>query len=126
LYEYLAELVSIHDGDTLRMNVDLGFSIHYLTPEVTLPPALRIYGYDAPELGRADGLGEVARAAMVAWFATHGGPYRLHTFKDRGDKYGRILAEAVVASDERELVNDLIVAGWLKPYLGVGPKPVWP
>ncbi|SRR6266566_5815512 len=108
------------------MNVDLGFSIHYLTPEPTLPPSLRLYGYDAPELGRVDGLGEQARDAMVAWFAAHPAPFLLRTVKDRGDKYGRILAEQIVAGDGRELINDLIVAGWLKPYLGVGPKPVWP
>jgi len=119
-------LVSIHDGDTLRMNVSVGFSIHYLTPEVTLPPALRFYGYDAPELGRADGLGEQARDALIAWFAQRPGPYELHTYKDRGDKYGRILASAILASDGHEVINDMIVAGWLKPYSGSGPKPEWP
>src|SRR5439155_15705096 len=94
MYEYQATLVSVHDGDTLRMWVSLGFSIHYLTPEPTLPPSLRVYGYDAPELGRPDGLGEQARDAVIAWFAANAGPYRLTTIKDRADKYGRILAEA--------------------------------
>lgn len=126
MYEYLASLISVHDGDTLRMSVDLGFSIHYLTPAETLPPALRLYGADAPELGRTDGLGEKARDALSAWFADHLGPYRLQTVKDRGDKYGRILALAIIAADHHDLIGDLTVAGWLKPYFGVGPKPTWP
>ncbi len=109
------------------MWVSLGFSIHYLTPEPTLPPSLRVYGYDAPELGRPDGLGEKARDAMIAWFAANAGPYHLTTIKDRADKYGRILAQAILSADQsHELINDQIAGGWLKPYTGNGPKPTWP
>src|SRR5437762_2178377 len=108
MYEYEASLVAVHDGDTLRMNVDLGFSIHYLTPNPLreLPQSLRVYGYDAPELGRVDRLGEAARDAVIAWFASHPPPYRLQTIKDRGDKYGRILAVAITGADDRELITD--------------------
>jgi micrococcal nuclease len=128
VYEYEAKLVSVHDGDTLRMDVDLGFSVHFLTanPAKDLPQSLRVYGYDAPELGRADGLGEKARDAVIAWFAAHPAPYRLHTVKDHSDKYGRYLADAIIASDDHELLNDQILAGWLKPYTGSGPKPISP
>src|SRR5439155_11536923 len=122
MYEYQATLVSVHDGDTIRMFVSLGFSIHYLTPEPTLPPALRLYGYDAPELGRPDQLGEQARDAVIAWFGAHAAPYVLRTVKDQGDKYGRILARSVVAADGHELIADQVTAGWLKPYSGSGPK----
>lgn len=108
------------------MSVDLGFSIHYLTPETNSPPSLRLYGYDAPELGRRDKLGETARDSVIAWFALHPPPYRLQTVKDKGDKYGRILALAITAADHHELVNDQVIAGRLKPYAGVGPKPTWP
>jgi len=128
MYEYAANLISVHDGDTLRMSIDCGFSIHFLTPDPAkdLPQSLRVYGYDAPELGRPDKLGEQARDAALAWFAAHPAPYRLHTVKDHSDKYGRYLADAIIASDDHDLINDQIVAGWLKPYLGSGPKPTWP
>jgi len=128
MYEYQTTLVDVHDGDTLRMDVDLGFSVHYLTanPLKDLPQSLRIYGYDAPELGRTDKLGETARDAVIAWFALHPPPYRLQTIKDHIDKYGRILALSITADDNHELVNDQVIAGYLKPYTGNGPKPVWP
>lgn len=119
MYEYAATLVSIHDGDTLRLDVDLGFDVHHAALDV------RLLGIDCPELGRPDGLGERARDFVVAWFQRHPGPYVLHTVKDRQEKYGRYLA-AITASDGAALVDDLVAGGLAKPYDGHGPRPVWP
>lgn len=125
-YTYDATLVSVHDSDTFRMQVDCGFSIHFLSPAETLPQSFRVYGYDGPELGRADQLGEQARDAVIAWFAENPGPYEIHTIRDRGDKYGRFLVEYVRSTNMSELVRAMVTAGWLKPYTGSGPKPTWP
>lgn len=128
MYEYEAALVDVHDGDTLRMDVDLGFSVHFLTPNPRkdLPQSLRIYGHDAPELGRPDKLGEQARDAVAAWFALHAPPFQLKTVKDHRDARGRYLVLAIVAADFHELITDQVAAGHLKPYPGWGPKPSWP
>jgi len=128
MYEYEATLVAVHDGDTITLDIDLGFSIHFLTPKVgNTPQSFRFNGYDAPELGRPDKLGEKAKAAVILWFGAHGGPYHIQTFKDHAEKYGRYLLDYVVSSvDNHELINDMVILGYLKTYTGSGPKPSWP
>jgi len=81
MYEYKAKLVSVVDGDTVRVDVDLGLNIHtYLT--------LRLAGINAPELGTPEGV--AAKAYLVA--ATGDGSLVIRTVKDRREKYGRYLA----------------------------------
>lgn len=128
LYWYKAIITGIHDGDTLRMEIDLGFTVHFLTPSMrsNLPMSLRVAGYDAPELGRADLLGEQARDAMLQWAQDHPGPYMIHTVKDSEDKYGRYLVDTITDIVGSDLIQSQIALGWLKPYTGSGPKPVWP
>lgn len=120
MYEYTAKILSVHDGDTIRIDVDLGFEIHNTNMDV------RLFGVDAPELKRTDQLGEKSRDALNAWLVAHPGPYRATTVKDHTEKYGRYLVSALLAADEHELINDQLSAGWLKVYSGSGPKPVWP
>jgi micrococcal nuclease len=119
MYEYTAALVSVHDADTLRLDVDLGFDIHHASLDV------RLLGIDCPELRREDGRGEIALAWVVAWFAEHPGPYVIRTVKDHQEKYGRYLA-TVTAADGATLIEDLLAAGMAKPYSGRGPRPTWP
>jgi endonuclease YncB( thermonuclease family) len=119
MYEYTGKILEIHDGDTIRIDLDLGLQIHQVNLDC------RFYGVDAPELGRPDGLGEKARGEIVAWLTKHPGPYVMATIKDRTEKYGRYLLEAITAADGRELIGDLLAAGFLKPYTGHGPKPEW-
>jgi endonuclease YncB( thermonuclease family) len=118
LYEYLASLVSVHDGDTYRFDVDLGFDIHHANLDV------RLAGFDCPELGRPDGLGEKAREFVIAWFAGHSRPYRLMTIRDHTEKYGRWLG--VIHAGGADLAADLVQGGLAKPYSGRGPRPAWP
>src|SRR2546430_15665120 len=122
LYFYKATITGIHDGDTLRMEIDVGFTIHFLTPSLksNLPMSLRIFGYDAPELGRPDTLGEQARDSLIAWTQTHPGPYMIHTVKDSEDKYGRYLVDLISDINGADAITYQIVSGWLKPYTGSG------
>jgi micrococcal nuclease len=120
MFEYRAIVLSVHDGDTLDLDVDLGFRIH------NIQMVMRLAGVDAPELKRADRLGELAREALTGWLAAHPGPYTAHTEKDHTEKYGRYLLSALVAADSHELINDQMAAGYLKFYTGNGPKPTWP
>lgn len=118
MYEYTATLVSVHDGDTFCLDVDLGFDIHHVALDV------RLAGFDCPELARPDGLGEKARDFVVAWFGANGPTVTVHTMKDRTEKYGRYLA-IVIGAGGSDLAHDLVQADLAKPYDGHGPKPEW-
>ena len=118
MFEYSAQVLEVHDGDTLRLDVDLGMGIHYVSLRA------RFFGFDAPELGRPDGLGERARGQITAWLKAHPGPYIISTEKDRKEKYGRYLL-ARLSAGGHELITEQLAAGFLKPYTGEGPKPTW-
>lgn len=120
MYEYGATVLSVHDGDTLDLDISMGFRIH------NIQMVMRLAGVDAPELKRADRLGELSRDSVMTWLIAHPGPYVAHTEKDHAEKYGRILLAGLTASDGHELINDQLAAGFLKPYSGFGPKPTWP
>lgn len=120
MYAYRARVISVHDGDTISLDVDLGFDVHVARMDV------RLAGVDAPELNRVDLLGEKAKASLLTWLATHRGPYEITTAKDHTEKYGRYLVTALAAEDHHELIGDGLIMGWLKMYAGRGPKPSWP
>jgi endonuclease YncB( thermonuclease family) len=113
-------VISVHDGDTITLDVDCGFDWHMVHMDV------RLGGVDAPELHRPDHLGEDARGFLLTWLAAHPGPYVITTEQDHTEKYGRYLVSALTAVDHHELIGDGLVAGWLKMYAGRGPKPSWP
>lgn len=73
MYEYAAKLVSIHDGDTLRADVDVGFS-------VTIRMDLRLLGLDCPELKTE--AGKAALAWVKDYFAARG-DFIIRTVKDK-------------------------------------------
>jgi micrococcal nuclease len=56
MYTYKAEVIRVIDGDTVVLNIDLGFKIHHITP-------CRLAGINAPEMNSKD---EKVRAAAVA------------------------------------------------------------
>jgi micrococcal nuclease len=86
MYEYMGRIVRVVDGDTLDVEIDLGFSIkHELR--------LRLLGLNAPEHGSE--AGERATEYVRGWVHNHGGTdgrVRITTEKDRKEKYGRFLA----------------------------------
>lgn len=82
-YQYQAVVLSLHDGDTITVQVDCGFRISYKTP-------VRFYGINAPELSTEAGkkaLGYLQSLLSV------GDNIVIKTFKNPTDKYGRWLAE---------------------------------
>jgi len=86
-YTYRAVVRSIYDGDTIRVDLDLGFGI-WLHDQ-----ALRLTEIDTPEIRgveRPDGL---RAKAFVEDMIPPGTEVIVRTFKDRTGKYGRWLAE---------------------------------
>lgn len=116
MYEYLARLDRVIDGDTVDLTVDLGFSVFHRV-------RVRVLGVDTPERGE-DGWAE-ATQFVKDWFWSHSAVLFVQTVKDK-DKYGRILAnisaEPVVAragGPVRDTLSQaLLDAGLASPYAG--------
>ena len=107
-YTYRASVRSIYDGDTIRVDLDLGFGtwIHN--------QPLRLFGIDTPEVR-----GPEREAGLLAkeWLQERippGTRVTVETFKDRTGKYGRYLA--VIWHDGINLNDSLVEEGLAEPY----------
>ena len=108
MFEYRAVVLRVLDGDTIDVNIDLGF-------DVWRRERVRLAGIDAPELRDASGR---TAAAFVSDLMPFGNPITIQTEKPYPhDKYGRYLATVGLA-DGRSLNNMLIEAGLALPYFG--------
>lgn len=113
-YRYRITILSVHDGDTLTVSVDLGFYIAFTTP-------IRLAGVNAPELSVPDGSGRAARDALrtfvmsfpPATLPDHG--WTAQTFKTGVEKYGRWLAR-VTAPDGTDMSAWLVANGFATVY----------
>lgn len=117
MYEYRAHVLSVYDGDTLRVDIDCGFGVWLFNQP------LRLAGLNAPEMGTPEG-----RAARdwLRQLLPIGADVIVHTSKDAKEKYGRYLAEVYPADAESDLsLNQAMInAGHAKPWDGTGPRPV--
>lgn len=85
LYHYNAQIVSIYDGDTMRVDIDLGFGSWIRNQ------AIRLYGIDTPEL-RGEERPEGLRVRdFVIEMCPIGSTVMLESIRDRSGKYGRWL-----------------------------------
>ena len=112
LYNYAATVISHLDGDTVGLSVDLGFKL-------TMTRPCRVYGINAPEKKTPQG---VAAADYLANLLPVGSAIVISTFKDKDDKYGRLLAKLMFGTVD--ISAAMIAAGHAKAYFGVGMKPV--
>ena len=91
MYEYAATIIRIVDGDTVDVDVDLGWDTHVCGKR----GRIRLYGIDAPESRTRDKeekkYGLLAKK-FVEEFMPVGTVVTLRTYKDTG-KYGRYLGD---------------------------------
>ncbi|MFD8648650.1 thermonuclease family protein [Streptomyces mirabilis] len=113
MFIYQATVDKVVDGDTLDLQLDLGFGVF-------TRQRVRLLGINAAEHGTE--LGDKATAFAKAWVQEHGPTFTVRTQKDKKEKYGRYLA--TVLSDTADLGQTLIDAGLAVPYDGNGPRPV--
>ncbi|MDB5597923.1 MAG: micrococcal nuclease [Hyphomicrobiales bacterium] len=113
MYEYRAVIRSVHDGDSFRADIDLGFGV------ILRDQPLRVALIDAPELGTD--AGRAARDYLRTLLPT-GCEVVIRTVKDRREKYGRLLAQ-ITGLDGVDVTTLLIAAGHAKPWDGQGPRP---
>ena len=109
-YVYAARCVQVIDGDTLDLDIDLGFF-------VTLRQRVRLRGIDTPELrGKDKDRAVAARTEVTIW--TDGVELLIRTEPDEADKYGRLLAEIWVDGLATSLSDHLVERGLARRYDG--------
>ena len=90
MYEYRWKVVKIIDGDTVDVDIDLGFGV-WLHKE-----RVRLFGIDTPESRTRDleekKYGLAAKKFLTGMLDDDGGII-LKTHKDKTGKFGRILGE---------------------------------
>ncbi|NDC39206.1 MAG: hypothetical protein EBZ48_14365 [Proteobacteria bacterium] len=100
MYTYQAHVISVYDGDTLTVDIDLGFSI------VLRKQTVRLVHINTPELrGSTQEKGLAARDALRS--RVLGKSVILKTIKDSREKYGRWLGEVWV---DGECINDWMLS----------------
>ena len=114
-YTYRARYRSAYDGDTVRVDIDLGFGIWFRNQ------ALRLVGIDTPELRGSERVaGLVAREFMRARLRAARELIVETTLdkkgKDKKGKYGRWLAR--LWADGVDLNQAMIDNGYAKEYWG--------
>ena len=90
MYNYKTKLVKVIDGDTIVLDVDLGFHI-------TARETIRLLNVDAPETRTLD-LVEKARGNKVKDLVSHvlTGASDIELMSKKQDKYGRWLGVVIV------------------------------
>ncbi len=104
LYFYRAEVVSVYDGDTCRVNIDLGFNTMLKNEKI------RLSGINAPEL-RGSEREEGLKSRDYLRTLILGKQIYLETEKDKKGKYGRYLGTIWVVNESGlyENVNEKLV-----------------
>ena len=112
MYEYNCKIVRVIDGDSIIVDIDLGFS-HWIHGE-----SIRLYGVDTPECRTRDAEEKAAGLLAKAFVedALHvGGTYTLTT-REKG-KFGRYLG--VIMLSGKTSINAALVSEHLAvPYMG--------
>jgi endonuclease YncB( thermonuclease family) len=112
MYEYNCKIVRVIDGDSIIIDIDLGFS-HWIHGE-----SIRLYGVDTPECRTRDAE-EKAAGLLAKEFveeALHVGETYTLTTKEKG-KFGRYLG-VIMLSDKTSINAALVSEHLAVPYYG--------
>ncbi len=115
MYEYKCEIVRVVDGDTVDVNIDLGFNT-WLWKE-----RIRLKGIDTPESRTKDPEEKKAglyAKSIVENFLPVGSTQVLKTSKDKSGKFGRTLGDFVIFDGEEDRQRTL-VEYMIQHYIGV-------
>ena len=116
MYEYRANLVKVVDGDTVDVDIDLGFGV-WLKDE-----RVRIMGIDTPESRTSDkvekvfGLAAKERLKQLVEKDTILKTFASKSGEDMKGKFGRILGDFIVG--DRTVTEILIEEGHAVKYWG--------
>jgi len=118
MYEYRCILRRVIDGDTIDVDIDLGFKV-FLQKE-----RVRLYGINTPE-SRTRNLAEkkLGLASKARLKELLPKTFIVRTEKDGKGKFGRILGIPLV--EGVNICEQLIEEGHARSYFGYGPKEPW-
>ena len=123
MYTYNAKVLRVVDGDSIRMDIDLGFGCHLLGNSGR-GMDIRLFGIDCPEVRtrcRAEKAHGLLGKACVEEHLKVGETYEITT-RERG-KFGRYLA--TIRLSKRHTINDLLVKSLLAvPYHGQNKREI--
>ena len=109
MYEYRCKVTRVVDGDTVDVDIDLGFGVWMHKERV------RLYGIDTPESRTRDleekKYGLLAKEQIKA-FMPVGSMQTLVTVKDKVGKFGRILGKFLIydkSTDAWMTINDWMI-----------------
>ena len=108
MYEYRCKIVKIIDGDTVDVDIDLGFGV-WMHKE-----RIRLYGIDTPESRTRDldekKYGLIAKG-WIEKFMPVGSMQTLIRQKDKSGKFGRILGKFRVNDGSYDIIlNDWMIS----------------
>jgi micrococcal nuclease len=106
MYTYSAKVVRVVDGDTVDLNIDLGFHI-------TVTKRIRLSLINAPET--STDLGKRSKE-FLSKTLPEGTTVTIKTQLDKDDKYGRLLGE-IFTPDQISSINKLMIdSGYAEYY----------
>jgi micrococcal nuclease len=107
MYEYSAKIIRVVDGDTVDVDINLGFGVVFVNQRV------RLYGIDTPESRTRDPIEKIfGKTASKFLTEKLGEKCTLRTRLDNKGKYGRVLGEFVVydhETDSEMTVNNIMI-----------------
>ena len=111
MFTYSAKILEVIDGDTVDVEIDLGFDIRHLV-------RVRLFGINTPEsrTRNKDEKQKGVAAKNRLKELVEGKTVRIETKKDSTEKYGRYLG--VVFIDETNINSQLIKEGHAVEYFG--------
>jgi micrococcal nuclease len=115
MYQYKAIITNIVDGDTVDMQVDLGF-------KMTTVQRFRLGGINTPETrGPERELGKIAKAYMETLIPVGSEVFILTA---KADSFGRYLVSIWKARNSLESVSQILVSkGYAVEWDGKGKRP---
>ena len=124
MYEYRCKVLKIIDGDTVDVDIDLGFGI------VLKNERVRVMGIDTPESRTRDKVekqfGLAAKKRLKEMLDNKSGPILKTQINKKGEdmkgKFGRILGDFLV--DGKKVSKILCEQGFAVPYYGGSKKDV--
>lgn len=122
-YEYNAQIKRVIDGDTIVVDIDLGFDV------VLKDQSVRLKGVDAPESRTRDAaekiFGNLAKEYVLDFCFQCNGKIIVQTELDETGKFGRILGTIIDANDRELILNEeLIKKHYAVNYLGQNKKEI--
>lgn len=115
MYTYKAKLVRVINGDTLDINIDLGF-------DIIIKQRLKLFGIDVPD-SRSTNVetkqkGLDVKQRLIGLLTKE---FKVETMLNKRGKYGRILGKIYIVDKDNEVcINELLVNEGLATRYNIG------